>query len=94
MRSMLKSKIQGATVTETNLNYSGSLTIDKSLMRATDILPYEKVEVMNINNGARFETYAVGGDLGEVCLNGACARWGEVGDKLTILTYSFYENPN
>ena len=85
MRIMLKSKIHGAIVTSTNLDYDGSITIDRELMRSVDILSYEKVEVMNINNGVRFETYAIGGD--GCCLNGACARLGSVGDELIILAY-------
>ena len=85
MRIMLKSKINRATVTGTNLDYDGSITIDRELMRSADILPFERVEVMNINNGARSETYAIDGD--GCCLNGACARLGSVGDKLIILAY-------
>ena len=87
MRLMLKSKIHRAIVTSTNLDYDGSITIDEDLMKAVDILPHEKVEVMNVNTGARFETYAIGGEGGEICLNGACARLGVVGDKLIILAY-------
>ena len=89
MRVLLKSKIHRASVTSTNLDYDGSITIDRALMRAADILPYEKVEVMNINTGARFETYAIEGEPKEIALNGACARLGVVGDKLIILAY-FY----
>ena len=87
MRIMLKSKIHGAVVTATNLDYDGSITIDRDLMKAVDILPYERVEVMNVNSGARFETYAIEGEGGEIALNGACARLGSVGDKLIILAY-------
>ena len=71
MRAMLKSKIHRARVTETNLNYEGSITIDRKLMAAADILPYERVKVLNLNNGARFDTYAIAGSKGEICLNGA-----------------------
>ncbi len=84
---MLKSKIHRAIVTETDLNYDGSITIDKELMQAADILPYEKVEVMNVNTGARFETYAIEGREGEIKLNGACARLAMEGDIVIILTY-------
>ena len=74
MRMMLKSKLHRARVTDTNIDYEGSITIDKHIMAATDILPYERVEVLNINNGARFGTYAIEGEKGEICLNGAAAR--------------------
>ncbi len=89
MRIMLKSKIHRATVTETNINYEGSITIDKKLLEAADILPYERVEVLNINNGARFTTYAIEGTegSGEICLNGAAARLVSKGDLVIILTY-------
>jgi len=87
MRIMLKSKIHRARVTEANLDYEGSITIDKKLMEEADILPNEQVEVVNINNGARFNTYAIKGDDGEVCLNGAAARLGFKGDVIIILAY-------
>ena len=87
MRIMLKSKIHRARVTEANLDYEGSITIDKKLMEEADILPNEQVEVVNINNGARFNTYAIKGDDGEVCLNGAAARLGIKGDIIIILSY-------
>jgi aspartate 1-decarboxylase len=89
MRMMLKSKIHRATVTDANINYEGSITIDSKLMKAADILPYEQVHVLNINNGARFTTYAIkGGEgSGEICLNGAAARLGVKGDLVIILTY-------
>ena len=88
--TMLKSKIHRATVTQADLNYVGSLTLDPDLMEAADILPHEKVAVVNINNGARFETYAIEGKRGSkvVCLNGAAARLGHVGDLIIILTYA------
>jgi len=84
---MCKSKIHGAVVTEANLNYVGSLTIDKTLMQASDILPYEWLLVVNVNTGARFETYAIEGDAGSgiIGLNGAAARLGHPGDKLIIM---------
>ncbi len=86
---MLKSKIHRARVTDCNVSYEGSITIDKRLMEAADILPYEKVDVLNINNGARFNTYAIEGtaDSGEICLNGAAARLVAKGDIVIILTY-------
>ncbi len=86
---MLKSKIHRAVVTAANLNYFGSITIDSELLEAADILPYEMVYVVNNNNGARFETYAIAGPpgSGEVCLNGAAARLGQPGDVLIIFSY-------
>jgi len=89
MRTMLKSKIHRARVTETNINYEGSITIDKKLMEEADILPSEQVEVLNINNGARFTSYAIEGkrDSGEICLNGAAARLAIKGDIVIILSY-------
>jgi aspartate 1-decarboxylase len=89
MRTMLKSKIHRATVTDADINYEGSITIDTKLMKAADILPYEQVQVLNINNGARFTTYAIAGKAasGEICLNGAAARLAVPGDLVIILTY-------
>ena len=89
MRTMLKSKIHRARVTDANINYEGSITIDKALMEEADILPYEQVHVLNINNGARFTTYAIEGEKGNgaICLNGAAARLGTRGDLVIILTY-------
>jgi len=84
---MLKSKIHRARVTETNIDYEGSITIDKKLMEEADILPYEQVEVLNINNGARFTTYAIEGKCGEICVNGAAARLAVKGDIVLILSY-------
>ena len=88
-RTMLKSKIHRALVTEANLNYMGSITIDSTLLKAADILPHEKVQVVNNNNGARLETYAIAGppDSGVVCLNGAAARLVQPGDTVIILSY-------
>lgn len=88
-RIMFKSKIHRATITEANLHYEGSLTLDSLLMEAADMLPYEQVSVLNINNGERFETYLIPGERGSgvVCLNGAAARKGQVGDRVIILTY-------
>ena len=89
MRIMLKSKIHRARVTECNIDYEGSITIDKRLMEEADILPYEQVQVLNINNSARFTTYAIeGGEgSGEICLNGAAARLAVKGDTVIILSY-------
>jgi len=89
MRIMLKSKIHRARVTDANIDYEGSITIDKKLMVEADILPYEQVQVLNINNGARFSTYAIEGEdgSGEICLNGAAARLAVKGDLVIILTY-------
>jgi aspartate 1-decarboxylase len=86
---MLKSKIHRAKVTEANLHYEGSITIDVKLMEAADILPHEKVEVLNVNTGARIETYAIPGkkSSGVVCLNGPAARGASVGDIIIVLTY-------
>ena len=89
MRNMLKSKIHRATVTDANINYEGSITIDRDLMDAADMLPYEQVHVLNINNGARFTTYIIEGERGkgDICLNGAAARLAVKGDLVIILTY-------
>lgn len=92
MRIMLKSKIHRATVTEANINYEGSITIDSRLMEAADILPFEQVQVLNINNGARFETYAIKGEKGEICINGAAARLAVKGDTVIILSYKHIED--
>ncbi|MBN2077057.1 MAG: aspartate 1-decarboxylase [Dehalococcoidales bacterium] len=91
MRNMLKSKIHRATVTGADIDYEGSITIDTKLMEAADILPFEHVHVLNLNNGARFETYAIEGDKGEICLNGAAARLAIKGDMVIILTYQQME---
>ena len=89
MRAMLKSKIHRARITETNIDYEGSLTIDRNLMEKADILPYEQVHVLNLNNGSRLATYAIEGEPGSgaICLNGAAARLGVKGDLIIILTY-------
>jgi len=98
MRIMLKSKIHRARVTAVNIDYEGSITIDERLMQEADILPYEQVQVLNLNNGARFTTYALKGDKdGEICLNGAAARLAAKGDIIIILSYcqvSDHEAPN
>ncbi|KPL03661.1 MAG: hypothetical protein AMJ73_05900 [candidate division Zixibacteria bacterium SM1_73] len=87
--TICKSKIHRAIVTEADLNYEGSITIDKKLMDAADILPNEKVQVLNLNNGARFETYVLVAEAnsGTICLNGPAARLGQVGDLLIIVSY-------
>ncbi|HMA62690.1 MAG TPA: aspartate 1-decarboxylase [bacterium] len=87
--TLLKSKIHRAVVTQTELHYEGSITIDRELMDIADIKPYEKVQVVNINNGKRFETYVIEGEKGkkEICLNGAAARLAEKGDRVIILAY-------
>lgn len=92
MRTMLKSKISYATVTEAQLYYQGSITIDKDIMDKANILPHEKVIVLNLNNGARLETYAIVGAAGSgvICLNGPAARQGCCGDKIIILSYGIY----
>lgn len=94
LRTILKSKIHRAKVTEANLQYEGSITIDKKLMQAADILPGEKVEVLNLHNGSRQETYAITGaaDSGVVCLNGPAARHACTGDILVILAYGIVED--
>ena len=91
--TICKSKIHRATVTEANLDYEGSITIDKRLLDETDILPNEKVQVVNLNNGARFETYVFVGEenSGTICLNGPAARLGQVGDLVIIISYGHLE---
>lgn len=85
---MLISKIHRATVTDANLNYVGSITIDKELIKAAGLFEYQKVEVLDINNGERFSTYVISGDKsGEICLNGAAARKVCVGDLVIIVAY-------
>lgn len=87
--TMLGGKIHRATVTEANLNYVGSITIDSDLLDAANILEYEKVHIVNINNGERFETYTIRGEKGSnvVCLNGAAARCAQPNDKVIIMSY-------
>ena len=91
-RRMMKSKIHRATVTDANLNYVGSISLDTDLMRRADILAWEQVAVLDIDNGARFETYAIPGEPGQVCLNGAAARLVQPGDKVIVITYADYDN--
>lgn len=92
LRTMCKGKIHRATVTQADLSYVGSITIDQDLLDAADIYPYEKVQVVNINNGARLETYAIAGARGSgvVCLNGAAARLTVQGDLVIIISYASF----
>lgn len=85
----LYSKIHRATVTDANLNYVGSITIDETLLKAANIKEWQKVEILDVNNGERFQTYVIKGkaDSGEICLNGAAARKVQKGDKVIIVTY-------
>jgi len=92
-RTVLQSKIHGATVTQTNLEYKGSITIDTDILDATDIIPNEKVQVVNLNNASRIETYVIPGEKGSgiIGMNGGAAKWASVGDKLLIISYVFME---
>ncbi|HYT39745.1 MAG TPA: aspartate 1-decarboxylase [Acidimicrobiia bacterium] len=90
-RTMMKSKIHRAKVTGADLNYVGSISLDPELMALADILEWEKVAVLDIDNGARFETYAIVGGPGEVTLNGAAARLVHPGDRVIVITYADYE---
>lgn len=94
LRCMLRAKIHMATVTESNLEYEGSITVDEGILKKAGILPYEQVMISNMNNGERFETYVIPGkkDSGEICLNGPTARKGVVGDKVIIFCYSYFED--
>jgi aspartate 1-decarboxylase len=89
---MCKGKIHRATVTQANLNYVGSITIDQDLLEAANIYPYEKVQVVNLNNGSRLETYTISGARGSgiICLNGAAARLTAEGDKVIVISYAQY----
>lgn len=92
-RTMMKAKIHRARVTEADLNYVGSITIDSAILEKVDILPHEKVQVVNNNNGARLETYVIPGEAGSgiICLNGAAARLVQKGDTVIIVTYAMIE---
>jgi aspartate 1-decarboxylase len=92
LRLMLRAKIHRATVTDANLDYEGSLTLDEELLSAAGILPYEQVMISNLNNGERFETYVIPGKRGSgmICLNGPTARKGVVGDRIVIFCYVYY----
>lgn len=87
-RTMLKSKIHRATVTEANIDYTGSITIDEKIMAGADILENEKVHVLSLTSGARLETYAIAGDPGQICVNGAAAKLILKGEKVIILAYA------
>ncbi|MDO3642336.1 MAG: aspartate 1-decarboxylase [Mucilaginibacter sp.] len=90
---VLKSKLHRARVTQAELNYVGSITIDEDLLDAANIIPNEKVQIVNNNNGARFETYTIAGERGSgtICLNGATARLAQVGDIVIIMSYAYME---
>jgi aspartate 1-decarboxylase len=92
LRSLLKTKINGATVTETQLHYEGSITIDEEVMEKADILPNEELWVLNVNNGKRFVTYCIKGERnsGEICLNGPCSRLAQAGDKIMIVCFASF----
>lgn len=94
LRCMLRSKIHMATVTESNLEYEGSITIDEAILKESGMLPYEQVMISNLNNGERFETYVIPGrkNSGEICLNGPTARKGMKGDRVIIFCYSYIED--
>lgn len=93
-RTMMKAKIHRARVTEANLNYVGSVTIDQAILDQVDILPHEKVQIVNNNNGSRLETYAIPGEKGSgiICLNGAAARLVQQGDTVIIVAYALVTN--
>jgi aspartate 1-decarboxylase len=90
-RTMMKSKIHRATVTGANLDYVGSITLDPQLMQLADIREFEQVAVLDIENGARFETYAMEGGAGDVIVNGAAARLVQPGDRVIVITYASYD---
>lgn len=93
-RTLFKSKIHRATITQADLYYEGSLTLDSELMKAANLLPYEQIAIVNVNNGERFETYLIEGPAGSgvVCLNGPAARKGAVGDEIIIISYGQFED--
>jgi aspartate 1-decarboxylase len=90
-RTMMKSKVHRATITGANLEYVGSITLDRELMELADIREFEQVAVLDIDNGARFETYAMEGGPGDVILNGAAARLVQPGDRVIVITYGVYD---
>ncbi len=87
---MLYSKIHRASVSDANLNYVGSITIDKELMEAAKLYEGQQVDIVNINNGERFSTYVIEGKKGDMCLNGAAARKVQIGDKIIVIAYAQY----
>ena len=91
-RRMMKSKIHRATVTGAELDYAGSISLDTDLMKRADILEFEQVAVLDVDNGSRFETYAIAGDPGQVQLNGAAARLVEPGHRVIVITYADYDD--
>jgi len=93
LRCMLRAKIHMATITESNIAYEGSITIDEAILKNAGMLPYEQVMISNVNNGERFETYIIPGkkNSGKICLNGPTARKGVVGDKVIIFCYGYFE---
>jgi len=86
-RTFLCAKIHGATLTSLNLDYEGSISVDRALLDAVGILPYERVDVLNLDNGERLTTYAIPGNPGEICLNGAAAHKGKPGQRVILVTY-------
>jgi len=94
LRHMAKSKLHGATVTQTELHYEGSITIDPDLMDVADLIPGERVQIVNMSNGSRIETYVIAGDrgCGTICLNGPAARHAVAGDKVHVISYAFYDD--
>ncbi len=93
LRTMMKAKIHRATVTDSNLDYQGSITIDEALMEKADLIPYEQVDIYNITNGERFTTYAIKGprDSGVICINGAAAHKAKRGDLVIIVSYATFD---
>lgn len=94
LRTFCKAKINRATITQAELHYNGSITIDRALIEAAGLQPYERVQVLNINNGERFETYVIAGrkNSGVICLNGPAARCGLPGDVVTIISYAMLDD--
>jgi aspartate 1-decarboxylase len=91
-RTMMKSKIHRATITGADLNYVGSITLDPKLMELADVLEYEQVHVLDLDNGARFETYVMRGGRGDVIINGAAARLVHTGDRVIVISYAQYDD--
>ncbi len=91
-RRMMKSKIHRATVTGADIDYAGSISLDTDLMKRADIFEWEQVAVLDVDNGNRFETYAIAGDTGQVQLNGAAARLVEVGHRVIVITYADFDD--